>query len=399
MIIPWATDAPIYHRPWATMALMAANVVALVLALDLEQEQVEPLLLWHGRGLHPLQWITSNFLHAGPGHLIGNLVFLWAFALIVEGKLGFFRFLAVYLGIGFLQCGLEQAVTLGMGESESLGASAIIYGLMAMAMVWAPRNELTCLWTFGFKGGLYLEVAIVWFALLYIAFEVWEVAFWGGAMGVQVTSALLHLSGAAVGFALGTAMLRLGWVDCEGWDLYSVLKGHHGRPPDGIRSIPLPPKPKPKPRAKSKRPAETATPEDRMEAAHRRLKGHLDAGDPLQAHAAYDKAVRTVPGWIPRDADWLALIQALLAAQDWGAGVTTMEDYLRRSPKPSPKVRLKLAQVLVQHQQRPAHALTVLDAIPPAVLLPNLEAAARRLRRQAEQMREEGVLELEGEAW
>ncbi len=399
MIIPWATDAPIYHRPWATMGLMAANVVALVAAMDADPEQVEPLLLAHGQGLHPLQWVTSNFLHEGAGHLLGNLVFLWAFALIVEGKLGFARFLAVYLGLGFVQCGLEQVATLGMGESHSLGASAIIYGIMAMAMVWAPKNELTCLWWFGFKGGLFLEVAIVWFALLYIGFETWEVVFWGGAFGFQVTTALLHLSGAALGFALATAMLRLGWVDCEHWDLYSVMKGHQGRPSGGGGVKTVKPPRKKKPKAKKPRAAEVASPEDRTEAAHLRLKGHLDAGDALGAHAAYDKAVRTLPGWTPRGADWLALIQSLLEAREWRAGVTTMEDYLRRSPKPSARVRIRLAQVLIKEQQRPIHALAVLDAIPAGSWPENLQAAAAQVRRQAEQMREEGVLEVEGEAW
>ena len=234
--------------------------------------------------------------------------------------------------------------------------------------------------------------------MLYIGFEVFEVVFWGGAFGVQVTGALLHLSGAALGFAVGTAMLRLGWVDCEHWDLYSVLKGHHGRPASGVKTVKMA---APKAKAKARRPraAEPASPEDRIEGAHRRLKGYLDAGDVLQAHAAYDKAVRTLPGWTPRDADWVALIQALLAAQDWRAGATTMEDYLRRSPNPSSRVRLRLAQVLIKEQQRPAHALLVLDAIPAGGLPENLAAAARQLRRQAEQMREEGVLELEGEAW
>ncbi len=76
-----------------------------------------------------------------------------------------------------------------------------------------------------------------------------------------------------------------------------------------------------------------------------------------------------------------------------------MDDYLRRSPRPSARVRLKLAQVLVKELQRPAHALNVLEEIPAGALPANLEAAANQLRNQAEQMREEGVLELDGDRW
>ena len=394
MIIPWGTDAPIYHRPWATMMLMAASVAAFLL---LDVDAAEPYLLVHGDGLHPLQWITSSFIHENIIHLAGNLIFLWSFALVVEGKVGFLPFLAIYLGLGFVQCGLEQVLTLGFSEGESLGASAIVYGIMAMALVWAPRNELNCLWFFGFRPRL-IDMSILWFAVLYIALQVVEVVFWGAATGQTAVGAVLHLSGAALGFGLGTALLKLGWVDCENWDLYAVLGHRQGRDKESVGIKLKGPKADPKPRRK-KAAGATTSPEDRAAAATRRLKGHLESGSVVEAFAVYDKSVRTVAGWMPPDAEWLALIQALLAAEDWRNGVNVMEDYLRRSPKPSARVRLRLAQVLVKEQQRPAHALKVLDEIPEGALPENLRSAARQVRRQAEQMREEGVLELEGEAW
>jgi membrane associated rhomboid family serine protease len=398
MIIPWGTDAPIYHRPWATIVLMVVSVVVFVLTAGLGEE-LEPYKLVHGDGLHPVQWVTSNFLHAGFMHLAGNLVFLWAFALVVEGKVGFFPFLAIFLGIGFVQCGLEQITTLAFDQGASLGNSAIVYGLMAMALVWAPRNELSCFWWFGFRSGL-LDMSILWFSVLYIALEVVEVVFWGGVVGMTPVSAVLHLSGALVGFGLGTMMLKLGWVDCENWDLYAVLGHHEGRP-KGLTSIKVK-GPKAEAKTSRKKAAESTSstsPEDRGAAATRRLQAHLESGSVAEAYASYDKSIRTVAGWMPPDAEWLALIQALLGAQDWRTAVTVMEDYLRRNPKPSARVRLRLAQILVKEQQRPAHALKVLDEIPEGALPENLAVAASQLRRQAEQMREEGVLELEGEAW
>src|SRR6185312_15124530 len=128
MIIPWATDAPIYHRPWATIALMVVSVAVFALTAGLDYEEVEPYMLVHGDGLHPVQWITSNFLHGNFMHLAGNLIFLWAFALVVEGKVGFFPFLAIFLGVGFVQCGIEQLMTLAFDQGASQGNSAIVYG-------------------------------------------------------------------------------------------------------------------------------------------------------------------------------------------------------------------------------------------------------------------------------
>jgi hypothetical protein len=338
-------------------------------------------------------------------HLAGNLIFLWAFALVVEGKVGFLPFLAIFLGIGFVQCGIEQALMLATGSGFSLGNSAIVYGIMMMALVWAPQNELNCFWNFGFRGGL-VDLSIFWFALLYVAMEIFEVVFWGATFGVTASTAILHLSGAAVGFVVATVMLKLDWVDCEGWDLYSVFGNRERKSKSSSRKTArrseqedeeVEPKRRRSKTAEATEPA--ASPGERAAAASRRLKGHLEAGSAAEAYASYDKSVRTIAGWMPADPDWLALIQAQLTAEEWRTAVTVIEDYLRRSPKPTARVRLRLAQILVKELQRPAHALKVLDEIPAGALPENLEAAANNLRRQAEQMREEGVLELDGDAW
>jgi membrane associated rhomboid family serine protease len=102
MLLPWNTDAPIYHFPWATIGLIVVNT--LVYFGTLESETAEQWMLAYGQGLQPVQWITSNFMHAGLMHLAGNMIFLWGFGLVIEGKLGWWRFLIVYLGIGAIEC-------------------------------------------------------------------------------------------------------------------------------------------------------------------------------------------------------------------------------------------------------------------------------------------------------
>ena len=107
-----------------------------------------------GAGLHPMQWLTHNFLHADILHLLGNMVFLWAYGIIVEGKIGWLLFLLTYLGIGTAHGAAIQAAYLGAAEpSYVLGASAIIFGLMAICMIWAPVNDLSCFYLFfvGFR--------------------------------------------------------------------------------------------------------------------------------------------------------------------------------------------------------------------------------------------------------
>lgn len=133
---PWNTDAPIYHWPIATGSLIALN--ALVFFGHFSAQDADALAawtLWHGAGIHPLQWVTSNFIHADIWHLLGNMAFLWVFGLIVEGKIGLLRFLAVYFGIGIGECAIEQVLALGAEPSASYGASSIVYGLMAISLI------------------------------------------------------------------------------------------------------------------------------------------------------------------------------------------------------------------------------------------------------------------------
>ena len=82
--------------------------------------------------------MTHNFLHYGVVHRAGNLVFLWAFGIVVEGKLGVVKYLALYLAIGTLHGATAQALLLRSGlDGHAAGASAVVYGLLATCMIWA----------------------------------------------------------------------------------------------------------------------------------------------------------------------------------------------------------------------------------------------------------------------
>src|SRR5437867_9548243 len=101
IIIPINTDAPIYHWPWMTLVLIAANCgVFFLTGHGADEEGCEGWLLRFGHGLHPVEWVANNFLHFGWLHLIGNMIFLWGYGIVVEGKLGWWRHLLVYLLIG-----------------------------------------------------------------------------------------------------------------------------------------------------------------------------------------------------------------------------------------------------------------------------------------------------------
>jgi membrane associated rhomboid family serine protease len=403
--LPYGTDAPIYHWPKATVGLIVVTTVAFFASLSLSEEEIHKYALALGDGIHPLQWFTSLFLHVGPGHLIGNMIFLWVFGLVVEGKVGSLWFLALYLTAGVLESAITQLVQLHTEPTFGVGASGAIYGLLAICLIWAPRNDLNCFFfamVFIRIITFTVDVPILLFALFYIGMEV----FWVVVTKAAMSSAFFHATGALVGLVLGVLMLKLNLVDCENWDIFAVMQGRQGRTKeqDARRRERIAPRPdEVSPRkakaSKGKKKAASNSMEDPAQAATTRFRQALREEGPDAAFISYNRAVRTVAGWHPGPTDWHELIRVLINAKLWRPAITVMEDYLRRANDPSPRVRLTLAQVLVREPQRPAHALRVLADLPEDSLPDDLKKQRRKIVKKAEQMIEDGVYELDGEAW
>ena len=225
-LLPIRTAAPIYHWPYVTVSMIVLNLVLFVLTGFGESQQIFPWSLHFGNGLIPYQWVTCNFMHLGFSHVIGNMVALWSFGLVVEGKLGWWRYLLVYLGIGILVSAILQIAMLH-SEGSAAGASGIIFGLLAMTLVWAPKNEYGILFFFWFAfvvRAMVFDLSILNFSLLYLGLQL-VIAI---VTGFVMSSEIIHLTGAAVGLACGIILLKLDLVDCENWDVFAVLSNTHG---------------------------------------------------------------------------------------------------------------------------------------------------------------------------
>jgi len=85
----------------------------------------------------PVSLLTTMFLHAGNGHLWGNMVFLWAVGTVVERRIGHGKFVALYLLTGVAASLFGAAVyQLFSGETlHALGASGAIAGIMGIFAV------------------------------------------------------------------------------------------------------------------------------------------------------------------------------------------------------------------------------------------------------------------------
>jgi membrane associated rhomboid family serine protease len=87
--------------------------------------------------------LTSQFLHGGWLHLIGNMLFLWVFGNNIEDRLGRLRFLPFYLACGAI-AGLAQAATDPSSDIPVIGASGAIAGILGAYLVLYPRKRV---WT------------------------------------------------------------------------------------------------------------------------------------------------------------------------------------------------------------------------------------------------------------
>lgn len=219
MIFPYRTDAPLYHYPIGTGLLAVTCITVHVLRL-IYQIPVETFALPLGKTITPINWLTCNFIHLDIMHLLVNVWFLWLFGLVVEGKVGFWRFMIIALGIGVGEAMSEQLLMLHTAITYSAGASVIIFGLMAMSLIWAPDNEVECLGEHYLSATSHFfqfDLTIYCFVGLYLIFSIIEI-FHGG---VRLSSAMLHMAGALIGMITATGMLYLRWVNCEGYDFFT----------------------------------------------------------------------------------------------------------------------------------------------------------------------------------
>lgn len=357
--------------------------------------QPEGWLLSFGQGLRPWEWMTAPFLHFGFMHLIGNMIFLWSFGLIIEGKLGWLRFLGLYGCLAAIGGLITQTLMLASAGPGAGGASGVIYSLMAIALVWAPKNCLDVMLVYSI--GFYLrttliDVTVLTFSVCFIGFDL--LFAWLG--GFTMSSEVLHLLGAAVGFPVGIVMVKRGMVDCEDWDLFSVMRGDHLKDSTGhVAARPI-------------REWKSSEKLDQRENQVRRRKpGHASqlksvremiAGQRyLGAWTKYDALRATSPKARLDEKAMRDLIEGLRRQEEWGPLVSLLEEYIDQFPESDRQARILLAAILSQQRQRPRAALRILEPVEPESLGDEQRRHFEKVRRKAQTQIDEGILELSGE--
>jgi membrane associated rhomboid family serine protease len=86
--------------------------------------------------------LTSQFLHGGWLHLLGNMLYLWIFGDNIEEQLGHLRFLLFYLLTGLI-AGLAQVIIEPASVIPIVGASGAIAGVLGGYLMLYPLARVS----------------------------------------------------------------------------------------------------------------------------------------------------------------------------------------------------------------------------------------------------------------
>lgn len=152
----------------------------------------------------PARMLSAAFLHADAMHLIGNMLFLLALGTLLEGAIGGWRFLAVYLLGAF---GASAAsLWWRWGEAGAgLGASGAIAALMgAFCVVWGRRPVRFFYWVAVLFD--YVRAPAIVLLPLWLGWELYNLLCNGDA-GIGFDA---HAGGLVVGALLGAVLVATG---------------------------------------------------------------------------------------------------------------------------------------------------------------------------------------------
>jgi membrane associated rhomboid family serine protease len=189
--------------PAMTMVIIALNALVFVLELAggdafVNRWAAVPAEIVAGRHLETL--LSSMFMHASWSHILGNMVFLWAFGPEIEDAMGQVRYVLFYLAGGIVAM-LAQVAANPSGTLPGLGASGAIAAVMGAFLITYPNDQIRTVVFFGWFVRITLvpAVLLIGFWLLTQLFSLGSVA--DAQQGGVAYMA--HIGGAVFGAATG----------------------------------------------------------------------------------------------------------------------------------------------------------------------------------------------------
>jgi rhomboid family protein len=193
------------RMPVVTGFIIAVNVVVFLIELtrgDAFVMQWSAIPAQITSGHHWITILTAMFMHGSWSHIIGNMIFLWAFAPEIEDAMGPVRYLIFYLAGGLVAM-LAQVAADPLSTVPNLGASGAIAAVMGAFLVTYPRDRIkSILFIFVFGRITYIP------AILLIGFWFLSQLVHAGSVAQVQTGGVAYLAHVG-GFIFGVVFGRL----------------------------------------------------------------------------------------------------------------------------------------------------------------------------------------------
>ena len=215
MILPVGSTAPRRHAAWATYAIIAVSTAVFLWQQSLTDREAVRFLIdyaliprrysdpqwavWHG--LDPnnrLPFLSMALLHGGWLHLILNMWTLWLFGRAVESRVGWPRFVLMYLLVD-LAAAWAQARVYPDSMAPVIGASGAVAGVLGAHLALFARSRVVVL-ILVIVLPLLFRLPTVWFGLAWFGFQLFmgTTALMQPAGGVNVAW-WAHIGGCVAG--------------------------------------------------------------------------------------------------------------------------------------------------------------------------------------------------------
>ena len=383
-LIPTSTDAPIYHPPIATSVTIVVSILMFILHLGIPNF-TEQWALQYGT-FSPIKCLVSTYLHGDFFHLFNNMLFLFIFGLIVEGKIGWWKFLLAYNACAFGESVAESLIMLSWLGDFSVGASSAIFGIMIIAFLWAPENEIH----FKFVGIFFFrpfassfDISVSTLTYVFVALN-----FAAAAMsGFGISSAVLHLLGIPFGVAIGWGMLAARRVNCDGHDFISIMTGKRGQEQLTVEEVAA----RDEHRKELARKKREQLAEGLKMVTHYVDRGHYEVG-----FKRFESLARKREGLILDESLLVKMLNGLEKQPDQSKLYRKLlKYYVAHYQRLKVNVTFKLAQLLIQKDHQPRKAIKELQRLDQSTMSPNEQKMLAKLAQFAKKQIAAGAIEIQ----
>lgn len=208
-MFPLRDDRPTSTPPIVTILLIVA--CAMVFFHEITLDDFSRNYFVEKYGMVPARFtletvVTSMFVHGGWMHIIGNMLFLWAFGKSLEDAMGHVKFFSFYMLCGIV-AGFVQLFFNLNSRVPTVGASGAIAGVMGAYLLKFPRAYIHTL-VFIIVFVTTTEIPAWFFVIFWFATQLFSG--YGSLTQTQVseggTAWFAHIGGFLAGMLLVTMM-------------------------------------------------------------------------------------------------------------------------------------------------------------------------------------------------